>query len=218
MSNVLPESVGDNRIESIKSQMDALEEAMNAEWERLIAETEGSVKANALSLHCRALVREYNELVTVLLLQYEAVISNLKEDKEVLDSAMITGQKIRVQEEMKAFEGVVGLGLRNNAEAVLDGQVFLNVMTQFKERCPLLEDILSTLLVTGTARRSILKTPEYRMKCGVNALACLLSVRTQYPNNDVNLVFGLMCITYGAGKQFINMLHAMGLTPCWDSL
>ena len=38
MSNVLPESVGDNRIESIKSQMDALEEAMNAEWERLIAE------------------------------------------------------------------------------------------------------------------------------------------------------------------------------------
>ena len=56
------------------------------------------------------------------------------------------------------------------------------------------------------------------MKCGTNALALLLSVRNQKFNNDVRLVFGLLCITYVAGKQFINLLHKIGLTPHWDTM
>ena len=64
-------------------------------------------------------------------------------------------------------------------------------------------------------RRS--KTPEYKLKCGVNALALLLSVRNKKFTNDVRLLFGLLCASYGAGKQFINMLNAVGLSSHWNT-
>ena len=57
-----------------------------------------------------------------------------------------------------------------------------------------------------------------KLKCGVNALALLLSVPNQKFSNNVRLLFGVLCISYGAGKQFINMLNAMGLSPHWDTM
>ena len=217
MASVLPGSIDGNNIEALKEKLAELESVINEKWDTLVSETEASTIA--LAMHCHALINEYQRLVTVLLTQYQAVINRLNQDQEVMDGAMMAGQKTKVQQEMKEFEGIVVLGLKDEtADIALDGQVFSTIMTQFEEKCPLLQDILNTLLVTSGARRSILKTPQYRMKCGVNALACLLNVRTQYADNDVNLLFGLLCTSYGAGKQFVNMLHAMGLTPHWDTL
>ena len=84
-------------------------------------------------------------------------------------------------------------------------------------KCPLIFSILQTLLVAD-ARKRVHKTPEHKLKCGVNALALLFSVRNQKFSNDVRLLFGLLCISYGAGKQFINMPNAIGLSPHWDTM
>ena len=36
--------------------------------------------------------------------------------------------------------------------------------------------------------------------------------------NDFVLFFVMLCISYGAGKQFINMLSSLGLSLHWDTL
>ena len=81
-----------------------------------------------------------------------------------------------------------------------------------------MHNVLETLLVTDSRKR-VHKAQEYKMMCGVNSSALLLSVSNQKCKNDVRLLLGLVCITYGAGKQFLNLLNAaIGLTPHWDSL
>ena len=57
------------------------------------------------------------------------------------------------------------------------------------ERCPLIFNILQTLLV-AVVRKRVHKTSEHKLKCDVNALALLLSVRNQKFSNDVRLLFG----------------------------
>ena len=82
---------------------------------------------------------------------------------------------------------------------------------------PLIFSILQTLLASDPRKR-VHKSPDYKIKCGINALALLLSVHNEKFSNDVRLVFGLLCVSYGAGKQFVNMLHKIGLTSHWDTM
>ena len=100
---------------------------------------------------------------------------------------------------------------------VVNDGLFQILLGKVKDKCPFISSILQTLLVSDQRKR-VHKSPDYKMKCGTNALALLLSVRNQKFNNDVRLVFGLLCITYVAGKQFINLLHKIGLTPHWDTM
>ena len=102
------------------------------------------------------------------------------------------------------------------SQSINDG-LFQRLLENVKDMCPLIYSILKFLLVSDTRKR-VHKSPDYKMKCGTNALALLLSVRNQKFNNDVRLVFGLLCISYGAGKQFVNLLHKIGLTPHWDTM
>ena len=99
----------------------------------------------------------------------------------------------------------------------LRGTFLVILLEKFEEKCPLLFDLLQTLLVTDHRKR-VHKTLEYKLTCGVNTLALLLSVKNQKFNNDIRLLFGLTCITFGAGKQFVNLLNAIGLSPHWDTL
>ena len=96
-------------------------------------------------------------------------------------------------------------------------RVLPKLLEDIEKKCPLIFSILQTLLVADVRKR-VHKTPEHKLKCGVNALALLLSVGNQKFSNDVRLLFGLLCISYGAGKQFINMLNAIGLSPHWDTM
>ena len=56
------------------------------------------------------------------------------------------------------------------------------------------------------------------MLCGYQALALLLNVRNSNCQNDFPLLFRLLCVSYGAGKQFINMLQSIGFSLHFDSM
>lgn len=45
-----------------------------------------------------------------------------------------------------------------------------------------------------------------------------MSVRDERCKNGVRLLLGLVCVTFGAGKQFMNLLNSIGLTPHWDTM
>ena len=218
LGQTLPETVREFDVSAMKEKLTELEGAINLEWDRLLSEKEGNSRA-ALIMHCQALITQHQELTAVVLQQYQAVLKKLEEDQEFMEGAMTSAQKERVGVELKRFEDICRLNLKDGVtEALLDNSTFATVVEKFEQECPLIDDIVKTLLITESAKRSFIKTPQHKKKCGINALACLLSVRNQRCENNINLAFGMMCVTYGGGKQFINMLHAMGLTPSWDKL
>ena len=101
---------------------------------------------------------------------------------------------------------------------VITPSLFNEFVDAVKERCPFLRNIVETLVVTNATERNVLKTNEQKVLCGHHALALLLNVRNSKCMNDFPLLFGLLCVSYGAGKQCINMLQSTGISLHYGSL
>ena len=161
-------------------------------------------------------LQQHFKLQTALVSLYEHKMQKIQSCYE--NNPIRPFQKEEIANEMKVMEDICFLGLKSgDVEYVLDKNIFDDLVKRFSEKCPLLHSVLETLLVTDSRVR-VNKTPKYKLTCNINALALLLSVKNQKCKNDVRLLLGLVSITYGAGKQFINLLHAIGLTPHWDTL
>ena len=160
---------------------------------------------------------QFVNLKSVLIKLYEDKLEKLQELQ--LEEQISDVQKNQILHEMKELQNLRCLGLKSdgNIECFIHEQVFSKLLEDVEDRCPLIFSILQTLLVADVRKR-VRKTPEHKLKCGVNALALLLSVRNQKFSNDVRLLFGLLCISYGAGKQCINMVNAVGLSLHWDTM
>lgn len=173
--------------------------------------------AKTLTVKYNLNLNHYFTFNSALVTLYQNKIAKLKECEE--DEQITALQKEQIAKEMKAMEDICSLGLKGTGDikSILDKNVFGELLENFEEKCLLLHSVIQKLLVTDDRRR-VHKTPVYKLTCGVNALALLLSVRNQKCKNDVRLLLGLVCITYGAGKQFINLLNTTGLTPHWDTL
>ncbi len=100
---------------------------------------------------------------------------------------------------------------------VVDSSFFDQLLDKFVEKCPLIHSVLQSILITDNRVR-VHKTLEYKLTCGINALYLLLSVGNQKCRNDVRLLLGVVCVSFGAGKQFVNFLNAVGLIPHWDTM
>jgi len=82
-----------------------------------------------------------------------------------------------------------------------------------RESCPLLFDVLDTLLLHKANGREV---SEMRVRNAVHSLAILVSQRSPKIQNDVKVVFTCLCISFGAGTRFITMLNHLGLTVNWE--
>ena len=161
-------------------------------------------------------MEKYFKLNSALITLYESKLKCLDaSDVEEMSSS----QKVKIEKEFAEMEQMCFFGLKEEAgvEDIFTTELFSNLLNAFEENCPLLHSILETLLVIDSRRR-VYKTAEYKLTCGVHALSLLLSVKNQKCSNDVRLLLGLVCVTYGAGKQFINLLNSIGLTPHWDTM
>jgi hypothetical protein len=87
-----------------------------------------------------------------------------------------------------------------------------------KEKCPLIDSILDTIVNTTHSDKNVQKTTEFKFKCATHALAGLMHIRSSKASTDVSLLFGLLSISYGAGKQFVKMLNTLGLSLHWDTM
>ena len=159
----------------------------------------------------------YMKLNSTIIQLYCKEIDTLK--YQSIEDTITSSQKEQLKREFKALESLCTLGLHEDEISdTLHEEVFSRLLEQFEETCPLIYSVLHTLLLSGfDLRQRVHKTPRYKMTCGVHNLVLLLSVRNQKFGNYISLLFGLLSVTYGAGKQFINMLHSIGLTPHWDT-
>ena len=199
--------------------MAIVEELLLKEWDCLTEELgAGNIdKARLIAVKYKTRLEQFVNFKTVLVKLYEDKLEKLQEIH--LEEQISDVQKNQILHEMRELQSLCCLGLKSNSdiECFINEQVFPKLLEDIEEECPLIFSILQTLLVADVRKR-VHKTPEHKLKCGVNALALLLSVRNQKFSNDVRLLFGLLCISYGAGKQFINMLNAIGFSPHWDTM
>ena len=77
---------------------------------------------------------------------------------------------------------------------------------------------IESLVVSDTTHRNANKTEHYKKLCSSQSLAILLNIRNSRAVNDFVFLFGILCISYSAGKQMINMLSKLGLSVQWDTL
>ena len=141
----------------------------------------------------------YLKINTALIEVYSRKLLALKHQN--IDEKVSTAQKKQLFTEVKTLEQLCSLGLRKDGDISneIHEKIFPDLLDNFETACPLIYSVLHTLLISESdVRQRVHKTPEYKMKCGVNALALLLSLRNQKFPNDVRLLFGLVCITYGA--------------------
>ena len=93
----------------------------------------------------------------------------------------------------------------------LDPSLFQNLLGKVKSQCPTL-NILEQLVLPSNAACSIRKTPDMKMKAAIHLLASVLDVRDENSRNDIPILFGLLCLSFGVGPSLITVLQHLGLT------
>jgi hypothetical protein len=205
-------------ISVMHNELNVMENGL-AEQTRLLlsALDDGDIKlANELSKDHNLKLQQFFKLNSALIKTYQVKVKllNVPGGVKITDS-----QEKQINKEIKEMEEMCNLNLKSNSDVqgVFDNNIFNDLLNVFQEKCPLLHSVLQTLLITDKRKR-VYKSPEYKLTCGVNALSLLLSVRNKKCRNDVRLLLGLVCVTFGAGKQFMNLLNSIGLTPHWDTM
>ena len=112
--------------------------------------------------------------------------------------------------------------LRSGESDTLPEQLFETLIQTMKDKCPLLNDIFTTLIV-GDKFESYFeqrrhKTLDFRLKGAIQALACLVQIGNQETSNDMATLFGLLPISYGAREKFVTLMNQIKITKSWSTM
>ena len=202
----------------MKRQIQASEEVLRQIWLQLVEGLQESDLLSLLTLYAKEAC-ERDRYVGGLIELYEKEIKRLNERAtDVVDDQ----QKRHLQEEIHHLtsHGVESFRSGDIASRhdLITPDMINGFVTNIQDHCPLINSILDSLVGSSKPERNVMKTNEYKFKCASHALAALLNIRSSKTSSEFPLLFGLLCISYGGGKQFINMLNAIGLSLHWDTM
>ena len=204
-------------MENIRQELCASEEVMKQIFERLYIATEGDSEVRKILAEFMAESNRRDQLVKTLLRFDQKNNGNNNTKSDVLTQS----QRETVMKEMRVLEELCDIGLRSNKaeDFDMDTSLFKEFTETVKNKCPFLTSIIEALVIgSNSSQRNTHKTAQSKLLCGHHALALLLNVRNSNCFNDFPLLFGLLCISYGAGKQMVNMLKAIGLSLHFDTM
>lgn len=162
----------------------------------------------------------YREKTMAIVKEQDDVITLYKDSLErgnLLGGMLSISERQCIQSEIKTVKHIFDLGIRGKEQAkdliqFLDPSLFQNLLVQVKSQCPMLVNILEQLVISSNAVRSMKKTPNMKMKAAIHLLASILDVRDQNARNDIPILFGLLCLSFGAGPSLITVLQHLGLS------
>ena len=196
----------ENRMEEIWAElMTALETQENEEM------------ALQLALKYKSEEQNRDKYINALFTLYQKEIDTIQTNGECLTDT----QKATISNEMKKMEECCNMGYRAekfSTDTSFPDDIFKDFLEEVSEKCPLLISTIQSLVVSDSTHRNINKTENYEKLCASQSLAVLLNIRNSRAVNDFVFLFGILCISYGAGKQMINMLSKLGLSLQWDTL
>jgi hypothetical protein len=189
-------------------------------WTRLkSAYNKGDDITNLLAEYTRENSRKDN-YINILVNMYEAEIQKLKED--INASQLTEQQKAAIKSEMKLLEDICDKNIRGSSILESSGNInpmlFKEILDAFSEKCPFVFEMIESLVISNRVSRNILKTNAHKILCGLQTLGFISNIRNSKTRNCFPLMFGLLCISYGAGERFIDMLQSMGLSLHWNTM
>ena len=156
----------------------------------------------------------------------EKIIENqqetIKHFKDIVDSGELLGglmplsERQTIKAEIARIKRIFNLGIRNkeiiDMTEILDPHLFSRLLLELKQQSPVIMNIIEQLVLSSNARRNVQKTMTMKLKASVHALASLMDIRDQNAKNDIPMLFGLLCLCYGAGPSLIQVLQHLGLS------
>ena len=145
-----------------------------------------------------------------------AMLKTLIEDSSFLGGTLTLSERNQITSEVKKAKQLFNLGIRGDEvkdiEKVINPLLFAKLVNQLKEQCPMITNVLEQLVLSRNASRNVHKTQMVKMKAAVHLLSFILDVRDQNGHNDIQLLFGMLCVSYGARSSMIELLQHIGLT------
>ncbi len=184
-----------------------------------------NLENSEMQTHVKALetmFSAYKESSTSIVKEQDDVINLYKdildEHGTLIGGILSISEKQTIQLEIKAVKHIFDLGIRDKENSAkdlmqfLDPSLFQKLLVQVKSHCPTLVNIMEQLVLSSNAVRSTKKTPDIKMRAAVHLLASTLDVRDLNARNDIPVLFGLLCLSFGAGPSLINVLQHLGLS------
>ena len=169
---------------------------------------------------------EYDKTVQQIIAKQEEVIS-LQDDIACtggfLGGLLSLSERDAIRGEVDKAKKIFNLHIRDDKSTndllhVFDPMLFNKLVADIKVACPAITNVLEQLVISSNTSRNTIKTESMKMKAAVHMLASLLDVRDQHAKNDIPLLFGLLCLCYGAGPAVIRVLQRLGLTESFPTL
>ena len=168
---------------------------------------------------------QYVLLSSEIMSKQEAVVELYKEIVEsgqMLGGLLSISEKHVIKSEINLAKQVFNIGLRDcevkDLTNILNPKLFEVMMEKLQINCPTIVSVLEQLVSSPNASRNTIKTPSMKMKAAVHLLASLIDVRDQNASNDIRILFGLLCLCFGAGPSMIGLLQRLGLSECYPVL
>jgi hypothetical protein len=168
----------------------------------------------------------YDSCVQRIIAELENVVG--LQDKIVSTGGLLGGllsvsERNSIRDEVVKAKNIFNLHVRddnasNDLRCIFDPMLFQNLVIAITTACPTITNILEQLVLTSNTGRNVIKTETMKMKAAVHLLASLLDIRDQHARNDIPILFGLLCICYGAGPAVIRVLQRLGLTESFPTL
>jgi len=140
----------------------------------------------------------------------------------LLGGMLSLSERDAIKEEVKKTKQLFNLGMRGNEVKDLAGKfdplLFHKLVQQLGEECPTITNILEQLVLSYNTSRNTMKTVSMKMKSAVHLLAQLIDIRDQRSGNDIPVLFGLLCMSYGAGPSMIQLFQHLGLSESFQVL
>lgn len=199
-------------IASVSAELDVVTERLNSQL--CVADIQLDVVRALVDMQCKLQLR-IQELSSILESIFEKELQQLLHHQTQCES-LCSNDKDKLNEEIEAFIGFLDIGIETKSfEEINFNAIFNSLPSNLRERCPLLYDVLDALLLNRNDGR---KVSEMRVKSAVHALSILVSLKSQKIQNDFKILFICLCVSFGAGMRFVNMLNHLGMTVSWDKI
>jgi hypothetical protein len=207
----------DDEIEWMQTQITDCDARIQELWSELMTHLEQDSPGDvALQVADQYKVEQSNrnKYADALVKLYEIQVQNIHHTGVKLNAE----QQQEISVEMKRLEELSNKGYRTGkfwTDTSIPNDMFVSFLDEISRTCPL---FIGCFVGSNKQERNIHKTAHYKLLCACQSLVVLLNIRNSRAMNDFVLLFGMLCISYGAGKQFINMLSSLGLSLHWDTL
>lgn len=197
-------------ISNVSTELDSVHSQIN---DKLSGEEIDSDSLKSLIQLQMKLQNKLSELNSTLATAFQKEIDQLISNKSQCE-ALCAVEKKQLEKELTQFIQYVNIDISSKSPSSNEmGNMFEKITASVRENCPLLFDVLNTILLHSKDER---KVSEKRVMSAVHALAILVSLKSQKIANDFKLIFTLLCISFGAGNRFVGMLNHVGLTVSWQ--